>query len=128
MSRRSISLPGLGHGSQPIPTAAVVRGLLVTGGISGRDPGTGEVPPEPAAEVRQAFANLRAVLHAADADPGDVAKVTVFTQDRELRTYVNQEWLALFPDPDSRPARHTLLLPPAAGLRLQLECLAVTGS
>lgn len=123
--RRNIEVPGLGHGNQPIPLAAVVGGLLVTGGINGRNPETGEVPEDPAAEVAQAFANLRAILDAAGATPDDVAKVTVFVRDRDIRTHINPAWIEMFPDPESRPARHTLEAS-LVGMRLQLECLAVT--
>lgn len=125
--RRSVEVPGLGHGAQPIPAAAVVNGIVMTGGISGRDPATGTVPEDPATEVAQAFANLRAVLDAAGANPDDVAKVTVFVADRDIRAHVNPRWLELFPDPESRPTRHTLEAN-LTGMRLQLECLAVLGS
>lgn len=124
MRRRSIEVPGLGHGNQPIPAATVVGGLLVTGGVSGKDPATGHVPDDPEAEVAQAFANLRAILDAAGATLADVAKVTVFVADRGVRAHVNPLWTELFPDPASRPARHTLRAA-LSGMRLQLECLAV---
>ena len=125
--RRNISVPGLGHGDQPIPLAAVVGGLLATGGISGRDPETGSIPEDPAAEVAQAFANLRAILDAAGASADDVLKVTVFVKDRDIRQHVNPVWVELFPDPQSRPARHTLEAN-LSGMRLQLECLAVVST
>lgn len=131
MRRKSISVPGLGHDDQPIPTAVTISGaiggLLVTGGISGVDPETGEMPKDVADEVAQAFANLRAVLAAAECTPDDVAKITVFTTDRSIREYVNREWVAMFPDPGSRPARHTLTQQ-LAGMRVQLDCLAVLRS
>ena len=125
--RRNIEVAGLGHGNQPIPLAAVVGGLLVTGGISGKDPATGAIPDDPAAEVAQAFANLRAILDAAGASADDVAKVTVFVKDRDIRAHVNPVWTELFPDESSRPARHTLEAN-LTGMRLQLECLAVVGT
>jgi 2-iminobutanoate/2-iminopropanoate deaminase len=124
MPRRVIKVPGLGHGQQPIPLAVVVNGVLVTGGIDGRDPETGTVPEDPASEVRHLFANLKAVLDAAGCSPDEVAKITVFVKDRDIRQYVNPEWVKLFPDPDSRPARHTLVQP-LSGVRIQLDCLAV---
>lgn len=131
MLRKAISVPGLGHGDQPIPLAVTVTGaiggLLVTGGVSGRDPKTGEIPKDVADEVTQAFANLRAILDEAECTEQSVAKVTVYTTDRSIREHVNREWVAMFPDPESRPARHTLVhqLP---GMRIQLECLAVMRS
>jgi 2-iminobutanoate/2-iminopropanoate deaminase len=129
--RKSISVPGLGHGDQPIPLAVTVTGaiggLLVTGGVSGRDPKTGEMPEDVADEVAQAFANLRAILDEAGCTEETVAKITVYTTDRGIREHVNREWVKMFPDPDSRPARHTLVhqLP---GMRVQLDCLAVLRS
>jgi enamine deaminase RidA (YjgF/YER057c/UK114 family) len=57
--------------------------------------------------VRQAFANLRAVLAEAGASPDDVAQVLVTLTDRAHRALVNPHWVELFPDPASRPARQT---------------------
>lgn len=124
MTRSSIHVPGLGHGAQPIPAASVVGNLLVSGGISGKDPATGAVPEDPAAEVAQAFANLRAILDAAGGSMDQVVKVTVFMPDRSVRTHLNPVWEEHFPDPEARPARHTLQVP-LTGMRLQLEAIAV---
>lgn len=122
--RRSIHVPGLGHGAQPIPMASVVRGLLMTGGVSGKDPQTGEMPEDAAAEVAQAFANLAAILEAAGGSLEDVVKVTVFVNDKSIRGLLNPSWEQHFPDADRRPARHTLEVP-LTGMRLQLEGIAV---
>jgi 2-iminobutanoate/2-iminopropanoate deaminase len=126
--RTSITVPGIDHEDQHVPAAVTITGaiggLLVTGGICGRDPETGEVPKKAADEVAQTFANLRAVLDAADCPPESVAKITIFTTDRSILEHVNREWVAMFPDPESRPARHTLVQQ-LAGMRLQLDCLAV---
>jgi len=126
--RKSISVPGLDHDDQPGPAAVTVTGaiggLLVTGGIGGHDPETGEIPKKAADEVAQAFANLRAILDAADCTPENVAKITIFTTDRSIREHVTREWLAMFPDPESRPVCHTLVQQ-LTGMRLQLDCLAV---
>lgn len=124
MTRRSIHVQGLEHGSQPIPAASQVGGLLMSGGISGRDPVTGEIPKDPASEVAQAFANLRAIIEAAGGSLDQVVKVTVFACDRSVRTHVNPVWEEYFPDPASRPARHTLEVP-LARMRLQLDAVAV---
>lgn len=123
-ARRSIHVPGLGHGSQPIPAASVVGNLLVTGGVSGKVPGTGQIPDDPAREVAQAFANLQTIVEAAGGRVEQIAKVTVFVTDRGIRSHLNPVWEAMFPDPESRPARHTVEAP-LTGMRLQLECLAV---
>lgn len=125
--RRVVEVDGLSHGTQPIPSAVVIGGLLFTGGISGRAPSSESPPPGLSEEVAQAFANLRAILDAAGIGPDDVAKITVFTPDRSIRDEVNAEWLAMFPDPKNRPVRHTLTQS-LSGLRIQLECIAVAGS
>ena len=107
MARRSISVPGLDHGDQPFPTASRVGPFVATSGIHGADPETGKPEGNAAAQIRQAFANLRAVLAQAGASPDDVAQVLVTLTEREHRTLVNESWVELFPDPASRPARQT---------------------
>ena len=107
MSRRSIEVAGLGHGKQPFPLASRVGPLVATSGIHGVDPATGALPGTAEAQVRQAFENLRLILDAAGASPDDVAQVLVTLTDRAHRALVNEHWLALFPDPGSRPARNT---------------------
>src|SRR6516165_1209199 len=57
MARRSIEVPGLRH-SAPIPQAAVVGNLLVSGGISPVDPQTGAVPDGTDEQAALAFANV----------------------------------------------------------------------
>jgi 2-iminobutanoate/2-iminopropanoate deaminase len=125
MPRRVISVPGLGHGAQPIPLAVEKDGLLVTGGISGTDPAAGKRPVDLEDEVRQVYANIRAVLDAAGFAAEDVVKVTFFVADAATRTLLNPGWVELFPDPESRPARHTLRQELSAGQRVQAELLAV---
>ncbi|MER5182553.1 RidA family protein [Streptomyces sp. NPDC002896] len=123
--RRSIEVEGLGHGGQPIPVASLHRGFLASGGIAGIDRKIGELTPDRNEQVRLVFENIRAVLTAAGATVDDVVKMTFFVADRALRDAVNAEWTAMFPDPGSRPARHTLTqqLPP--GMAVQCELLAV---
>ena len=42
-----------------------------------------------------------------------------------VRNAVNTQWLAAFPDPDDRPARHISVHDLQHGMWLQLEVLAV---
>lgn len=125
MPRRVISVPGLSHGAQPIPLAVEKDGLLVTGGLSSTDPATGERPAVLEDEVRQIYANIRAVLGAAGFGPEDVVKVTFFVADPAVRPLLNPGWIEMFPDPESRPARHTLRQELSAGQRVQAELLAI---
>lgn len=106
-ARRSIGAPGLDHGEQPFPMASRVGPLVATSAIHGMDPATSRLAEGAEAQIRQAFANLDAVLASAGASLADVAQVLVTLVDRSQRPVVNEEWLARFPDPASRPARHT---------------------
>jgi 2-iminobutanoate/2-iminopropanoate deaminase len=121
---RSILVPGLGHGSNPVPAAARCGPLLATGGVRGIDLATGSLPDDPRSEVRHAFANLGAILQAGGAHWADVLHVTVFLADGSVRELVNAEWVATFPDETARPARHVLVQPLPGGMTVQLEALA----
>ncbi|MFJ9562829.1 RidA family protein [Streptomyces fuscichromogenes] len=123
--RRPIEIPGVHHGGAPFPLAVVVGDLLVSSAVHGMDPETGKVPGGLEDQAAGVFANIRRILDAAGAGTGDIAKVTVFLAEGQSREPVNTEWLAMFPDPDDRPVRHTVpsALPPS--LLIQCEFLAV---
>jgi enamine deaminase RidA (YjgF/YER057c/UK114 family) len=123
--RRSLEIPGLQH-ENPIPVAAQIGPLVATSGVFGKDPNTGVIPPDIATQCALMFSNLRRILAAAGGTPEDILKMTVWVKDKSLRPHVNQEWLAMFPDEHSRPARHSLLNPDLPGAALvQCEILAV---
>lgn len=126
--RQSIEIEGFGHGTNPIPAAARVGNMIMTGGVYGLDRGTKTIPEGAKEQCRLMFANLRAILSTAGATPDDVLKVTVFIKDQSVREVVNPEWSAMFPDPKSRPARQTLINPNLQGTQLiQCEATAVLG-
>jgi len=128
MSRRvSIEIPGFEH-DNPIPAACRVGPFLITSGVSGKEPYTGKYPESIEAQCAQMFASIREILKVAGATPEDIAKINVWIKDRALRPHVNKEWLAMFPDEHSRPARHTFPapdLPP--GMLVQCEVIAFVG-
>jgi 2-iminobutanoate/2-iminopropanoate deaminase len=107
VTRRSIEVAALGHGEQPFPVASRVGPFIATSGIHGVDPTTGSLADDAERQVRQAFVNLRSVLDASGASPDDVLQVLVTLTDRTHRPFVNDCWVDLFPDPESRPARNT---------------------
>jgi 2-iminobutanoate/2-iminopropanoate deaminase len=106
--RRSIEVEGLPH-SHPIPAASRIGPFLMTGSISGKDPKTGQIPPGIEEQCALMFANIRRILETASGTPEDILKLTVWMKDRGDRKHLNKEWLAMFPDPKSRPARHTFV-------------------
>ncbi len=107
---KSIYVEGFAH-KNPIPAAARVGNMIATGAITGQDPATGE-PAEGADEqARLAFHHLQRILEAAGAGLGDILKLTVIVRSQDVRPAVNRHWEIVFPDPATRPARHTLELP-----------------
>ena len=125
MRQQSLEVPGLSHGTAPIPAGCRVGPILATSGVGGVDRDTGKLPPDAETQAVNCFENLRRVLEAGGMDLGDVVKLTVFIADERHRAAVNGPWLAHYPDAQHRPARHALVMPLRAGMLVQLEALAV---
>jgi 2-iminobutanoate/2-iminopropanoate deaminase len=126
MTRRSIVIEGFNHGPQPIPAACRVGNIVMTGGVYGMDPQSGQISAGVAEQARLMFVQLRRILAAAGASLDDVVKMTFYLKAQEARSAVNPEWLTAFPDPASRPARHTLINEHLPGhVMLQCEAMAV---
>lgn len=123
-SSRSLEVPGASHNA-PIPAGARVGNVLCSSAISGKDAATGLLPPDAATQAQLAFTNLKTLLQAGGATLSDVVKLTVYIKDNSVREAINAEWLACFPDPHDRPARHTLVYDLQHGMWLQLEAMAV---
>jgi len=123
-SARSIDLPGASHNA-PIPAGARVGNILCSSAISGKDANNGQLAADAATQVRLAFDNLRALLVAGGATLADVVKLGVTVKDNTVRDAINTEWLACFPDPHDRPARHITVSDLQHGMWLQLEVMAV---
>jgi enamine deaminase RidA (YjgF/YER057c/UK114 family) len=125
--RRSIEVSGVKH-QNPIPAASRKGPFVVSGAISGADIATGKVPEDLDAQCAAMFANVRRLIEAAGGTPEDIVKMTVWISDRALRPTLNKYWVLMFPDPHSRPARHTVasgdLVPP---MQIQCDLLAVIG-
>lgn len=127
--RRSINVEGFDHGPQPIPAACRAGNIIATGGIYGLDPRTGTIPDAIVEQTMLMFANLRAILGAAGSGLNEVVKMTVWVKNPAARQALNDQWQLAFPDPASRPARHTLqndYLP--ANMLIQCDALAVSHS
>ncbi|WP_407123322.1 RidA family protein [Bradyrhizobium sp. STM 3561] len=123
---RSIHAPDAAH-TNPIPSASIVGNLLASSLITGRDPATGSFPPSFDAQCNIMFAGVKAVVEAAGGHLGDIVRITIWVEDRMLREKINKVWVAMFPDPDARPARLTLNRPLEQGKLIECEILAVIG-
>ncbi len=104
--RRSIEVENFSHGGNPIPAASRVGNVVMTGGVAGSDPATGVVPDDPQLQVAHAFANVKRILAAAGARPEDIVKLSISVRSFDLRPAINEQWVSMFPDEHSRPARH----------------------
>lgn len=117
--RQSIHIEGMHH-SVPIPNAARVGNLLMSGTISGRDLVTGELPDAPSDQIKGLFANAKRVLEAGGGSLDDVVKMTFFVKDRAIRAELDPIWVSAFPDEDNRPARHVVASESGPALQAEL--------
>ena len=122
--RKSIYIEGLGH-TNPIPAASRIGSWLISSGIPGKDPSTGELPADLDAQCANMFELMRRVIERAGGSPDDILKVEVRMADPAQRGTVNSHWLKMFPDPESRPARHTSREQLDGGQLVQCDFIAV---
>ena len=111
--------------SQPFPAACRVGNVIYSSALSGRDRETGKVPDDDAAQIGNVFINMKALVEAGGGTVEDIVKVQVFMEDRSKRDLVNTEWLAMFPDENSRPVRHTIAGALPSNYIIQMEFVAV---
>ena len=121
--RRSIYIDEFAHKS-PIPNASRIGNVIVSGLIRGVDPDTQTFPPTVEQQCAFMFANLQRTVEAGGARVEDIIKVTFWVMELQ-RKPVNDEWVRMFPDPASRPARQIMEVPMEAGVLVQCDFMAV---
>lgn len=124
--RRSIHVEGFGH-KNPIPAACRIGGLVYSGSIQGTDPATGKYGDSLEAQCEFMFQQVVRIVEAAGGSAGDIVRMTVWMKDRTRRDALNGPWLRLFPDPQSRPARHTMNADLDGGKLVECDFVAVIG-
>jgi len=107
MTRRSIYPEGFNH-KNPIPAACRLGALLFSGSIQGTDPATGAYGDTLARQCELMFDHMRRIVEAGGGSMTRIVKMTVWMRDRNQRAALNAVWLKAFPDPQDRPARHTM--------------------
>lgn len=122
--RVSIYAPGFSH-ENPIPAASKLGPFVFSGVLTGRDPNTAEMGEDLEAQCRNAFVHVRNVMAAAGGSPEHIVKLNVWLVDYRDRTALNAEWLAMFPDPASRPARQVMAAQLDRGALIQVDLVAV---
>src|SRR5215831_3013498 len=125
--RQVLQLPGVSH-SAPIPLGVRIGDHIWTSALMGMDPATETIPDSPEEQARLVFENLEALLKVGGAGRGDIAHVTVFLSSNEHRVLLNDQWLAWYPDPLDRPARHVIVGPLPQNAVIQLEVVAAITS
>jgi enamine deaminase RidA (YjgF/YER057c/UK114 family) len=108
--RRSVDFPGFQH-LNPIPNASRIGNIMMSSVISGVDPGTRNLPSDLAGQVKNLFTHIRSAVEAAGGSPDNIIKINFWMKEPATgRAALNGEWVKMFPDEGSRPARHTLAL------------------
>jgi 2-iminobutanoate/2-iminopropanoate deaminase len=104
--RRSIDIDTFQH-ANPIPCASRIGPLIASSVITSRDPGATTVPDDIESQVANLFHHMGAMLAAAGAGWEHVIKLEFTVPSLDDRAVINVPYLERFPDPTSRPARHT---------------------
>ncbi|MFB5189246.1 RidA family protein [Alicyclobacillus fastidiosus] len=123
--RKSLEIEGVTHGKTPIPQGAKIGPFVFSSAIAGVDPSTGTIPEDPRQQVQLVFQHVRRFMEGAGGTPEDIGRMTVYLENEELRNLVNEEWVKMFPDPQSRPARHSTVTHLRNGAVVQVEMIAV---
>ncbi len=122
--RKSVYAKNFRH-SNPIPNASRIGNLLISGLINGVDPATGKVAATLEAQCAHMFAHMRETVEAGGGTADDIIAINVWMMDRAQRQAVNREWLKMFPDEASRPARRTMKADLEGGILVQCDFTAV---
>ena len=122
---RAINSDRAAQHHNPVPNAAILRGLLVTSSILGKRLDSDEYPADRGEQTALVFRYLEAILDDAGATSQDVIKLDLYFANKADRALANEHWLRLWPDPAHRPARqaHQAVLPD--GCCLQIVAMAV---
>jgi 2-iminobutanoate/2-iminopropanoate deaminase len=126
VARRSIYVDEFFHRS-PIPNASRIGNILVSGLIRGVDPATQKLAATLEQQCALMFAHMRLTAEKGGATIEDIVKAT-FWMEKLSRPPINHEWVKMFPDPASRPARQIMEVPMEQGVLVQCDFMAVIQS
>jgi len=122
--RVSIEIAGFAH-ANPVPAACRIGPFLFTGVLTGRDPVTTQMPASLEAQCANVFAHMREVVAAVGGSTDDIVKITFWVADYRDRDALNREWLRMFPDAASRPARQVMAATLDGGALIHADLIAV---
>lgn len=123
-SRISVNTEGFAH-VNPIPVASRIGQHLYSGVLTGRDLDTREFPASLDDQVRLVFERIAELMDAAGGSPDDIIKVHLWVERYRDRDAINREWVAMFPDPKSMPARQIIKAELDQGGLIQADIVAI---
>jgi 2-iminobutanoate/2-iminopropanoate deaminase len=108
----------------PYSPAMIYGSLVFVSGQAGRDPATGTLAPDVAAQAEQALRNVAAILEAAGSGLPHVLRCGVFLVDMTEFPKMNEVYARAFGT--HRPARTTVEVSglPGEGLRVEIDAVA----
>ena len=124
--RKSINLEGFGH-TNPIPVACRLGNLVMSGSILPRD-ANGKIPDTLEGQCALMFQYVKDVMTEAGGTTDDIIKVNVGMIDSSNREILNKHWVAMFPDAEARPARHTEKKELPKGILISCEITGLIGA
>jgi len=91
-------------------------------------PGTRTAPLDLAGQVTNIFKHIRLCVEAGGGTVDDIIKINFWMKQPSTgRAALNDEWVKMFPDEGSRPARHTLTLAADSAHLVTCDFTAVIG-
>ena len=112
----------------PYSQAILTGNFVFTAGQLGKDPLTGQLLDGFEQQVRQALANLEAVLRKAGASKCSMVKVTVFLKDISSFGRFNEIYEEFLKECPAKPARSVVEVSNLPlGAEVELECVAIRG-
>ena len=107
--RKSINSSGVHKHKNPIPHACILNGLMISSAINGFDNSIGNFPDKKETQIEVAFENMLKILKEANGTYENILKIDLYFNDKSDRKFVNPIWLRIFPNENTRPARHSHL-------------------
>ena len=109
----------------PIPAAAIHRGILISSVISGKSAVTDAYPEDKTEQISLVFKYIENIISEAGGIVQDIIKVDLYFRDKSDRLLVNPEWEKMFHNPKERPARHAQIGDLPKNCCLQVTIMAV---
>lgn len=122
MQRTSIYIDEIAHKS-PIPNASRIGNIIASGLIRGAN-ADGVFSASMDEQCALMFQHMKQTVEMGGGRVEDIVKVT-FWMEKLQRPPINAEWIKMFPDPKSRPARQVMETSMEPEVLIQCDFMAV---